>query len=76
MHREDPFLLLAPRPTQGVRSQKEGFNDGAFESTLQRVWSLMGRRDALELKLITGPADSRGHTYFVEHSIQFFKQHL
>lgn len=72
MHREYPLLLLARRPTQGVRSQQERFDEAEFESKLQRAWSPMGRAKGLEV--IRGPANNRGHTYFVEHSIRFFKQ--
>lgn len=76
MHREDPFLLLAPRPTQGVRGQQDPFAEAKFELTLQRAWSLMGRAEALELRLVTGSAGDRAHTYFVEDAIRFFKRQL
>jgi len=76
MHREDPFLLLAPRPTQGLRGEEEPFPEAEFEATLQRVWSLMGRAEALELRLVSGSAGNRAHTYFVEDSIRFFKRQL
>jgi len=76
MRQEDPFLLLAPRPTQGVRGGKDLFAESDFEPALQRVWSMMGRADSLELKEVAGPANNHGHTYFVDQSIRFFKQRL
>ena len=71
LHREDMFLLLAPRPTLGIRGDQEGFGDPAFEPTLREGWQALGRPDALELAVPAG-----GHEYFVEPAIAFFAEHL
>ncbi len=76
MRQEDPFLLLAPRPTQGVRGGDELFAESAFEPTLQRLWSLLGHAEALELEVVPGAVKNGGHTYYVDQSVRFFKEHL
>lgn len=76
LRREDPFLLLAPRPTQGIRGEEQPFRQAEFLESLRRLWSLMGRSEALELQLAPGPTINDGHAYFVEPAIYFFKKHL
>ena len=72
MHREDPFMLLAPRPTQGLRGEREPFRDENFAKSLRRAWSLMGEPDAIEIEVMP----NEGHAYFVDQAIRFFEEHL
>lgn len=70
-HREDMFLLLAPRPTLGIRGHEEPFDNRRFNKILQDGWSTLGRRGDLELRTERG-----GHEYFVGPAIDFFRKHL
>lgn len=69
--REDIFLLLAPRPTLGVRGDQEPFRNTGFETLLYSGWEAFGRSDHLELRTEPG-----GHEFFVEPASSFFKRHL
>lgn len=69
--REDILLLLAPRPTQGVRGTTEPFGDPRFPAQLGRAWRAFGTEPALELGSAPG-----GHELFVEPLIDFFDRHL
>jgi dienelactone hydrolase len=71
LHQEDPFLLLAPRPVQGIRGDEEAFFQEEFVESLQRVWWLMDGSAAIELQVAPG-----GHGYFVDAAIRFFRKHL
>ena len=72
MHREDPFLLLAPRPTQGIRGGREPFAEEEFVTGLKNLWSLLDKPDFLQLENVP----DEGHSYFFEHAVEFFGQHL
>ena len=72
MVREDPFLLLAPRPTQGLRGAREPFGDPRFGETLLSVWSAFGAAERLELDNVPGA----GHEFFPDHAVRFFSEHL
>lgn len=72
---EDPFLLLAPRPTQGVRGVEQPLG-AEFVASLEALWSLMDRSTALDLRSEPGASAYKGHAYFVEPAIQFFDQNL
>lgn len=72
---EDPFLLLAPRPTQGVRGVEQPLG-AEFVTSLQALWSLMGRSTALDLRSESGASVYKGHAYFVGPAIQFFDRNL
>ena len=71
LNREDPFLLLAPRPTQGVRGGLEPFNS-EFIEVLREVWDGLGVSERLELLIIRG----QGHAYFPDSALDFFNVHL
>lgn len=71
LHQEDPFLLLAPRPTQGIRGDEEAFFQEAFVEGLQRVWRLTDSPAAVDLQVAPG-----GHGYFVDPAIRFFHDHF
>lgn len=72
MHREDPLLLLAPRPTQGLRSEYRPFKDSSFARDLEKIWTLMGKREAIEISTMP---EGR-YLYFVDEAIRFFESHL
>ena len=73
MRKEDPFLLLAPRPTQGLRGGHEPFpDDGLFAGELQAVWTILGATADLQIETIP----NQGHLFFVEPAKRFFKEHL
>jgi|GEM_PF-5327416 len=74
MHQEDPFLLLAPRPTQGVRG--EDYPREPFILALERVWTLFGAKDALDLRMRPDGTIERGHTYSTQAAIEFFRAKL
>lgn len=76
MHREDPFLLLAPRPTQGLRSAGEPFVDARFQAGLKRLWSTLDSADALDLREMPVVEGRRDHAFFVNEAIEFFRAHL
>ena len=71
MRKEDIFLLLAPRPTLGVRGSEEPFQDPQFRTSLQEGWSLYGASNKLRIATETG-----GHEYFVKPAVEFFRKQL
>ena len=76
MQQEDPFLLLAPRPTQGVRGERQPFADPRFLPELRQAWQLAGRPDALDLRLGRLEEVYRGHGFFASEAREFFLTHL
>jgi dienelactone hydrolase len=68
---QDIFMLLAPRPTLGVRGFEEPFSHSVFRSSLERVWAVLG--EGKNLKLATAPG---GHEFFVVPTVEFFLEHL
>ena len=71
LQQQDIFLLLAPRPTLGIRGAKEPFREPSFSTLLQAGWEAFGRPANLELRIEPG-----GHEYFVEPAVAFFKAKL
>lgn len=70
---EDPFLMLAPRPLQGIRAKQEAL-DPEFVAALTDLWSLLGEPHALDL--LAQPDARESHVYFVGPAVHFFRQNL
>jgi dienelactone hydrolase len=68
MSQQDIFLLLAPRPTLGIRGDQQPFHDAAFSTLLQPAWDAYGNPADLELRVEKG-----GHEYFVDPAVTFFR---
>ena len=71
MKQQDIFLLLAPRPTLGIRGDQDPFQDTAFPALLQAGWDAYGSPANLELRTEHG-----GHEYFIAPAIEFFQSNL
>jgi dienelactone hydrolase len=68
---QDVFLLLAPRPTLGIKGSEDRPWDPLFYAALQEGWSNSGKRSNLALT-----SESGGHEYFVQPAIEFFRKNL
>lgn len=71
MRQEDVILLLAPRPTLGIRGTREGNWSGELERLLINRWMSFPQRGPVRLERHDG-----GHEYFVEPAVEFFEQYL
>jgi dienelactone hydrolase len=69
--REDPFLLVAPRPMLLVRGTEEGPEDAAFLALLRSAYRLFGSGGGFADRSMPG-----GHEYFADPAIAFFREHL
>ncbi len=69
--REDPFLLVAPRPMLLVRGTEEGPEDAAFLALLRSTYRLLGSGGGFADRSVPG-----GHEYFADPAIAFFREHL
>ena len=76
MHTEDPFLLLAPRPVQGLRGLRQPFRNDGLETLMRRTWTALGYPENLEIGLAEAEERYRGHAFFVEEAVAFFHEHL
>ncbi|MEO1036292.1 MAG: dienelactone hydrolase family protein [Pseudomonadota bacterium] len=75
--REDQFLLVAPRPMQGVRGGKQPFKDDRFVTVLSDVWRTLDAADQLDLRGdMPAPEIYRGNQLYTPEAIEFFRQHL
>ncbi|HEU0079276.1 MAG TPA: dienelactone hydrolase family protein, partial [Longimicrobiaceae bacterium] len=71
LSREDPFLLVAPRPMLLVRGTEEGPEDGAFLHVVRSAYRLLGSGDRFAARSVPG-----AHEYFADPAIAFFREHL
>lgn len=68
---EDMFLLLAPRPTLGIRGDQDAFGDPDLPRYMEQTWSILGAPDKVALRLEPG-----GHQFYVEPAVAFFRAEL
>lgn len=68
---EDLYLLLAPRPTLGIRGSREHAIDPDFTEYIQQAYNVLGASSQWEFRIEHG-----GHEYFVRPAIQFFQRYL
>lgn len=71
LNKEDMLLLLAPRPTQILRGDRESFAHPDFEQAILSAWRTLDSEN--EVRLATAPG---GHGYFPEPAIEFFRLRL
>ncbi|MET0398936.1 MAG: dienelactone hydrolase family protein [Longimicrobiaceae bacterium] len=69
--REDPFLLVAPRPMLLVRGTEEGPENAAFLALLRSAYRRFGPDARFVDRTVPG-----GHEYFADPAIAFFREHL
>jgi len=74
--REDPFLLLAPRPTLAIRGVEQPFSQPAFFDILNETWEALGYAKNIEIANLEGQSKHDGHAYFVAESVRFFSDKL
>lgn len=68
---EDLYLLLAPRPTLGIRGSREQAVEPVFTEHIQQAYNVLGASSQWEFRIEEG-----GHEYFVPPAIQFFQRYL
>ena len=71
MKEQDIFLLLAPRPTLGIRGDEKPFRDTAFATLLRAGWDAYDSSANLELR-----SEKGNHEYFVQSAVAFFRTKL
>lgn len=72
MRREDIFRLLAPRATLGVRDTPSKAKYSGFAEDIASAWRHYAAQEQFEFVLV----EDGVHEFFVEQTVEFFKQNL
>lgn len=69
---EDMYYLIAPRPLMGIRGDRDFFeNPVVFTETVSKAYNILNALSSFRFQILHGD-----HEYFVQPSVQFFKEHL